>query len=239
MAIPHYCALFFDVLFSIIIDAVVNKTFGVDMMSVKEILEKRRSVRHYDSNYTISSEMLASLIESASKSPNGNNIQATRYLVIDDPHLRDLLLPIAFNQQQVTEASALIVVLGDYQAFEKENIINIHEEGFQQGFFDASLRDYLASAAINYYANKSKEELTIELTRDASLASMSLILLANEAGLETITMSGYDSEQLKLILHISERYLDVMLIAIGKGIKDGHKTVRHDVNKVIYKNKIQ
>jgi hypothetical protein len=29
-----------------------------------------------------------------------------------------------------------------------------------------------------------------------------------------------------------------MLIAMGKGMKEGHKTVRHDVNKVIYKNKI-
>ena len=207
-------------------------------MSVKDILEKRRSVRHYDSNYKVSSETVTSLIESASKSPNGNNIQATRYLVIDDAHLRDLLLPIAFNQQQVTEASTLIVILGDYHAFEKENILKIHEEGFQAGFFDATLRDYLAGAAINYYANKSIEDLSIELTRDASLASMSLILLANEAGLETITMSGYDSEQLKSALKISDRYLDVMLIAMGKGIKEGHKTVRHDVNKVIYKNKI-
>lgn len=47
---------------------------------------------------------------SASKSPNGNNIQATRYLIIDDPDLRNLLLPIAFNQQQVIEASTLIVM---------------------------------------------------------------------------------------------------------------------------------
>ncbi len=67
---------------------------------------------------------------------------------------------------------------------------------------------------------------------------MSLVLLANEAGFDTITMSGYDSKKLKEILNISDRYLDVMLIAIGKGIKAGHKTVRHDVNKVIYKNEI-
>ncbi len=136
------------------------------------------------------------------------------------------------------EASTLIVMLGDYQAFDKENIIKIHEEGFQAGYFDESLRDYLANAAINYYENKSKEDLKLELTRDVSLASMSLILLANEAGFETITMSGYDSKKLKDILNISERYLDVMLIAIGKGTKAGHKTVRHNVNKVMYRNQI-
>lgn len=207
-------------------------------MSVKDILEKRRSVRHYDSNYKISSETLTALVESASKSPNGNNIQATRYLIIEDAKLRNLLLPIAFNQQQIVEASSLIVMLGDYQAFNKGNIIKIHEEGYQAGYFDESLRDYLANAAINYYESKTKEDLKLELTRDVSLASMSLVLLANEAGFDTITMSGYDSKKLKEILNISDRYLDVMLIAIGKGIKAGHKTVRHNVNKVIYKNEI-
>ncbi|PTB82045.1 NAD(P)H nitroreductase [Alloalcanivorax venustensis] len=207
-------------------------------MSVKDILEKRRSVRHYDSNYKISSETLTALVESASKSPNGNNIQATRYLIIEDANLRNLLLPIAFNQQQIVEASSLIVMLGDYQAFNKGNIIKIHEEGYQAGYFDESLRDYLANAAINYYESKTKEDLKLELTRDVSLASMSLVLLANEAGFDTITMSGYDSRKLKEILNISDRFLDVMLIAIGKGIKAGHKTVRHNVNKVIYKNEI-
>lgn len=215
-----------------------NKKFGVDKMSVKNILEKRRSVRQYDSSYKISSEILSSLIESASKSPNGNNIQAARYLIIEDTDLRKLLLPVAYNQQQVVEASTLIVMLGDFQAFDKNNIIKIHEEGFQAGYFDESLRDYLANAAINYYENKSNEDLKLELTRDVSLAAMSLILLANEAGFDTITMSGYDSKKLKSILNISERYLDIMLIAIGKSTKPGHNTVRHNVNKIVYKNEI-
>ena len=91
-------------------------------MSVKDILSKRRSVRHFDPSYKISSEIITTLIESATKSPNGNNIQATRYLIIEDPKLRDSLLPLAFNQQQVVEASVLIVMLGDYQAFHKDNI---------------------------------------------------------------------------------------------------------------------
>ncbi|WP_458463490.1 nitroreductase family protein [Paenibacillus sp.] len=207
-------------------------------MSVQSVLEQRRSVRHFDSSYTIHPETLTSLIESASKSPNGNNIQATRYLIIDDPDLRSALLPIAYHQQQVIDASALIVMLGDYQAFEEDNIIKIHEEGFQAGFFDESLRDYLANAAIQYYANKSDEELKLELARDVSLASMSFILLANEAGLQTITMSGYDSAQLKASLNISERYLDVMVIAVGKGTKNGHQTVRHPVQNIIYRNTI-
>lgn len=207
-------------------------------MSVKNILERRSSVRHYDPDYSISKDMLASLIESASKSPNGNNVQAVRYLIIDDPQIQKQLVPIAFHQQQVAEASVLLVMLGDYQAFQKDNIVQIHEEGYQAGYFDEALRDFLAKAALEYYGHKSDEDLRLELTRDVSLAAMSLVLLANEAGLDTVMMSGYDSEQLKTVLNISERYHDVMLIAIGKGIKQGHRTVRHEVHKVIFNNKL-
>jgi nitroreductase len=67
---------------------------------------------------------------------------------------------------------------------------------------------------------------------------MSLLLVAKEAGLDTITMSGYDSTQLRAALKIPDRYLDVMMIAMGKGVKQGHKTVRHDVSKVIFNNRI-
>ncbi|MEK3735358.1 MULTISPECIES: nitroreductase family protein [Paenibacillus] len=96
----------------------------------------------------------------------------TRYLIIDDPKLRAAFLPGAYHQQQVVEASALIV------------------------------------------------------------------MLAKEAGVDTITMSGFDSGKLKEVLNISDRYLDVMLIAIGKGIKDGHPTVRHPVERIMHRNAI-
>jgi len=207
-------------------------------MSVRKLLDERRSVRHYDSTYKIEEETVMAIVEGASKSPNGNNIQATRYLVIDDPRLKEILLPIAYNQQQVVDASVIIVVLGDYDAFEKENIIKIQEQGFQNGYFNIEVRDFLAKAAIDYYLNKTKEDLKLELIRDASLASMSLLLLAKEAGLDTITMSGYDSNLLRAALNIPDRYVDVMLIAMGKGVKQGHKTVRHDVSKVIFNNRI-
>lgn len=207
-------------------------------MCVRNLLDERRSVRHYDSTYKIEKETVTAIIEGASKSPNGNNIQATRYLVIDNPQLKEALLPIAYNQQQVVEASVIIVVLGDYEAFKKENIIEIQEQGFSNGYFNAEVRDFLANAAIDYYLNKTKEDLKLELIRDASLASMSLLLVAKEAGLDTITMSGYDSTQLRAALKIPDRYLDVMMIAMGKGVKQGHKTVRHDVSKVIFNNRI-
>lgn len=100
-------------------------------MSVKNILEHRNSVRHYDPDYKISPELLASFIESASKSPNGNNVQAVRYLIIDDPQIQKSLLPIAYNQQQVVDASAVLVMLGDYKALRTTTLFRFTRKGFK------------------------------------------------------------------------------------------------------------
>ncbi|ETT65684.1 NAD(P)H nitroreductase [Paenibacillus sp. FSL H8-457] len=51
----------------------------------------------------------------ATLAPSAANLQPWRFLVIDSPELKQKLLPIASNQQQVVEASAVIAVLGDLE----------------------------------------------------------------------------------------------------------------------------
>ncbi|MDO3411306.1 nitroreductase family protein [Saccharibacillus sp. CPCC 101409] len=208
-------------------------------MNVQELLAKRRSVRYFDPAHDLDPGLLNSWIDGASRSPNGNNIQAVRYLHIRDRKLREELLPAAAMQKPVTEASALLLVLGDYRAFEADNIRRIQAEGAAKGCFDEGTRQMLEHAALGYYGGKSRAELGIELTRDAALASMSLLLLAAEAGYDALTMSGYDSRRLRSILKLPDRYMDIMLIAIGKRIRAGHRTVRHPVERILFTDRIE
>lgn len=77
-------------------------------------------------------------------------------------------------------------------------------------------------------------ELTKELVRDASLAAMSLILLLNEQGYQTITMSGYDRSDLYRELALPDYYEDIMLISVGKETQAGHATVRHSLQEIVF-----
>lgn len=81
-------------------------------MSLQDIILQRKSVRHYDPNYAIERKEILDSIELAAKSPNGNNIQSTRYLLIEDKELRAKVKPIAYNQEQVETSSYLILILG-------------------------------------------------------------------------------------------------------------------------------
>lgn len=80
-----------------------------------DVIRKRRSVRSYDPENKISREELTEILRQATLAPSAANLQPWRFLVIDSPALKQKLLPIAFNQQQLVEASAVIAVLGDLE----------------------------------------------------------------------------------------------------------------------------
>lgn len=143
----------------------------------KKYYFKQEMVRHYNPNVIIARKEILDAIELASKSPNGNNIQSTRYLLIEDKALRTKVRAAANNQEQVETSSYLIFVLGDYRAFETANIRAIQDEAFEKGYFNQEIKSLLTDAAIVYYQGMSHQGYVKELVRDGSLAAMSLVLL--------------------------------------------------------------
>ena len=89
-------------------------------MKTEEAIEKRRSIRHYDPLYKISEREIEEMIELAMLSPTSYNIQHWKFVVVDDPKLRSEIREASFGQEQVTDASALILVCTDIKAWEKE-----------------------------------------------------------------------------------------------------------------------
>lgn len=209
------------------------------IMNLKSIIENRKSVRHYDPNFRIDEQEIRDSIELAMKSPNGNNIQSTRYLIIEDPKLRKRLRTVANNQKQVESSSYLILILGDYRAFEENNIRGIQEHAYQKRYVSEEIKNILINSALNYYQHMSKQDFMKELVRDGSLATMTLVLSLNEKGYQTITMSGYNREQLFKELNLPPYYEDIMLLSVGKAIQEGHSTVRHPIDKIIFHNKAE
>lgn len=202
-------------------------------MSVQSLLNLRKSTRHYDSNFVIPKEDLERLLSIATLAPSGNNSQPWRFVVINDKHLQHTLLPITYHQIQTLEASAIIIILADRHAYLSDNLTQIHQEEYEQGCFDETVREFLTQAAIGFYDSFDEIQLTKFLGIDIGLVAMSILLCAQEMGYHSIPMSGYDRQALRETFHINERYLDMMMIAIGKGVKIPHKTLRHPIEKVV------
>ncbi len=201
-----------------------------------QVIKDRRSVRYYDPSVKISDEEIRELIGEAILAPNGYNLNAWRFLVITDQALKEKLYPIAYKQQQVLDASAIIAVMGDLEAFWQGE--RIYQRAVEAGYMTEEVKDSILSTINGWYQSKTLEELKNILMIDASLASMQLMLAAKARGYDTVPMSGYDVEQFRRAFDIPDRYVNVMLIALGKAAKPGYPTVRLSVDEVTFWNTI-
>jgi nitroreductase len=201
-----------------------------------DVIMERRSVRSYDPEVKIPREEMTEILRQATLAPSAANLQPWRFLVIDSPELKQKLLPIAFNQQQVIEASAVIAVLGDLECHKWTE--KIYRLAVDEGYMSAETAESFVERYTSMYSAMSPEAIRQKIYTDGGLVSMQLMLVARAKGYDTVPMGGYDPIKLAEAFHISETYAPVMLIAIGKAAKPGHPMVRLAVEEVAFFNEM-
>ncbi|QMV43291.1 nitroreductase family protein [Cohnella cholangitidis] len=199
--------------------------------SFSDVVKGRRSVRNYDSTFKISKEDMTELLTEALRAPSSSNVQPWRFLVIDSQELKDKLLPIAFNQQQVVEASAVIAVLGDLESYKL--VDKIYNRAYEAGYMPEATKDAFISRTTQMYSSLPPDVARKIIYTDGGLVSMQLMLSAKARGYDTVPMGGYDAAKFVEAFGIGERYIPIMLIAIGKAAKEGHPSVRLTVDEVV------
>ena len=201
-----------------------------------DVIKERRSVRTYDSTVQISREDMTEILELATLAPSSSNLQPWRFLVIDKPELKQKLLPIAYNQQQVVEASAVIAVLGDVKSYIKAE--KIYGQAVEAAFMPADTAKSFIERTVGMYSSLPPEVARRIVYTDGGLISMQLMLVARSKGYDTVPMGGYDQAKFVEAFGISEQYVPIMLIAIGKATKPGHPTTRLPIEDVVFFNEM-
>ncbi|AWB46354.1 nitroreductase family protein [Paenibacillus sp. CAA11] len=199
-----------------------------------KVLKERRSVRHYDPHVKISRDELKEMLELALTAPSSSNLQPWRFLIIDDQELQEKLLPIANNQQQVRDASAVIAVLGDLKSYEQAE--KIYNRTAEAGFMSEEIKNAMIQNSVRMYGGLAPERLHRINQFDAGLVSMQLMLVARAKGYDTVPMGGYNVEKFKEAFSVPETLEPALLIAIGKAAQPGHPSSRLTVDEVTYWN---
>ncbi|MDU5946951.1 MAG: nitroreductase family protein [Paenibacillus macerans] len=208
----------------------------VEQQQFFNVIQDRRSVRSYDPEVKIPREEMNEILQQATLAPSGANLQPWRFLVIDSQELKQKLLPIAFNQQQVIEASAVIAVLGDLECYKLAE--KIYGMAVDAGYMPAETAKSFVERYQGMFASMPKETIRRSVSIDGGLVSMQLMLVARAKGYDTVPMGGYDQAKFVEAFDIPERYAPVMLIAIGKAAKPGHPTVRLPIEDVAFFNEM-
>lgn len=177
-------------------------------MDIKEAIRERRSVKHFDPDHVMTESEIEELMEHTILSPTAFNIQHWRFVRVQDQAKRQQIQEASWGQAQVTEASLLLVLCADLNAWEKQ------PERYWKNA-PQEVQDFLLPAIENYYTNHHQAQRD-ECFRSASIAATTIMLMAKGMGYDSCPMDGFDFDKVAKIINLPHDHIITMMITVGK-----------------------
>ncbi len=178
-----------------------------------DILKNRITTHSFAKGAALSAHEVRDLIATVTMTPSSFNIQHWRFIAVTDQARKDELQAIAFNQSQVGDSAVTFIVLADLRGHELAQ--EIMDRSVVAGTIERDAADqWVAMSARRYGQNPA--EARDEAIRSGSMASMALMAAVADKGWVSCPMIGFEPARLKEAFAINERYLPIMLIAVGR-----------------------
>ena len=181
-------------------------------MDVITAIKSRRAIKHFDPSHRLSEHDIDTLLSLARLSPTAFNIQHWRFVLVQDPALREAIRAVAWMQPQITEASLLIVICADIKAWEKQ------PERYWRNA-PPEMREGLLAAIDSYYRDRETVQRD-EAMRSCGIAAQTLMLAAQALGYDSCPMDLADFAEVGRLIRLPEDYVIGLLLAIGKRTRE-------------------
>ncbi len=178
-------------------------------MDVATAIEKRHAVKRFDPHYVLPEQDEQRLFELTLLSPTAFNIQHWRFVVVRDSKLREEIRAVTWGQPQITEASLLVVICADTQAWRKD-------PGRYWSHAPKEQREGILEAIRMYYEGNPQRQRD-EALRSCGIAAQSLMLAATAMGYESCPMDLSDFDAVAELIGLPDDHLIALFVAIGRG----------------------
>lgn len=196
----------------------------------------------------LSRETIEDIITEACQAPSEYNLQPWRFLVVRDRERKQALYDCAFKQEKIRQASALIIVCGDTRGWERaetaaaELMAASAAFAAESGGSDISdINDQngikaLAERIKGVYVRNEWARMALAI-RNPALVAMNIMLLATERGIASCPIGGFSEPHLRKAFDIPERYIPVLVIALGMPALDAGRPAlkpRRPISEVVF-----
>jgi putative NAD(P)H nitroreductase len=184
------------------------------MSDFTTLLKARRSANKFIPGVEILDKELEEIFSLAKFAPSAFNLQHAHYIVVKEAEVKNKVYEAAYKQYKVESSSAVIVVLGNKDAY--KDIGKLNEGMLHLGILSQQEYDMTVESVLSFYEGRGEAFMRDEAIRSASLSAMLFMLIAKDKGWDTCPMIGFDSEALVKALNIPAEYVPALLITIGK-----------------------
>jgi len=211
---------------------------SISNQALLDALNWRYAVKAFDPNRKLSADTWATLEQALVLSPSSFGLQPYRFIVVENRATREQLVPHAWGQRQVVEASHFIVFAARTSVTEAEIDALIQRIASVRGVTPESLASYRGMMTGMLLSEGFKPMATHWATRQVYLALGNLMTAAALLGVDACPMEGFVPAEFDKILRLPEQGLTaVVSCALGyRSASDKHATtpkVRFDRSELV------
>lgn len=180
-------------------------------MDIIEALKWRYATKEFDPSKKISDEDFQKLLDALVLTPSSYGLQTWKFLVVQDPKIREELLPHTWNQRQVVDASHLIVLCSP-KSIDTEYIQRFIERTAELRSTELSELDSFKEMLEKTFIAGSKEHRDHIFVTQPFIALGNLLTVAAALKIDACPIGGFKSDEYSKILGLKEKGLNPAVV---------------------------
>lgn len=186
------------------------------MLTVKEAIEQRRSIRKFKPD-PVPDEHITALLEAARLAPSGCNAQPWRFKIVKDRELKLKLANAAYGQTFLADAPLVFVCCVDIKGYLDGTVSGIQDLGNIGAIDDRIVKILLkrAEQAETQMKIMTREQLGSRIAFNVAIAVEHIVLRALDFGLGSCWVRLIDEQAIKDIFGWGENIYVVALLPVG------------------------
>ena len=191
-------------------------------MNIIDSLKWRYAVKKFDTNKNLSEIQIETLKEAFNLTATSYGLQPLKLVIIKNKKIQEKLVPFSWNQQQILQASHLLVICvkDNYTTKEVENYFNLVQK--IRNTPDAVINPFKKFLTAEI-AKKTQEELYVSNKNQAYIALGNLLTVCASQEIDSCPMEGFTPDKYDEILDLKKDNLkSVLVLPVGFRASDDY-----------------
>ena len=202
----------------------------MDMLTTKEAIEKRRSIRKYKPD-PIPDEFVTELLHAARLAPSGCNAQPWRFKIVKEPDVKARLAQAAHKQLFVAEAPVVMVCCADIQGYIDGSSSGVQDLGEIGAVEERIVRNIKDQSEI--LKTLGTDDLGPRIAANVAIAIEHMVLRALDFGLGTCWIRLIDESEIRKIFGWDDNIYVVALLPIGFPAESPQARKRREIEDIL------
>lgn len=193
----------------------------------------RHACKRFDTQKQIPSEEFESMLEVIRTSPSSFGMEPWRVIVVRNSNLRKALKSACWNQNQIIEASELLIFTTDNDVVRSDS--EYVRKMFERRGLPIEAVDMYMGVYKNYLTPIEEDEILLEnwTAKQCYIALGNVMTYAATLGIDSCPIEGFDKEEVEAILDIEYGSSVAVMCAFGYRVNPQSEQKRLDLKQIV------